>query len=156
MVVRIYTDGACLGNPGPGGYGVVLLGDGSPTELSRGFRATTNNRMEVMAALAGLAWLEAGAEAEVVSDSEYLVTTVNAGRLAKWQANQWRRADGSKVLNRDLWERLVVVLKLHPTTFRWIRAHSGDHWNERCDRMAVEAARGLDLDVDDGYEEAHA
>ena len=141
--VTIYTDGAARGNPdGPGGYGVVLefvdsAGVLHVRELSQGYIRTTNNRMELMAAIVGLEALKEPCEVRLVSDSKYLVDAVQKGWLAGWQANNWKKADRKPVLNPDLWKRLLVQLDRHNVTFEWIKGHAGHPFNERCDMLAT-------------------
>ena len=133
--VDIYTDGACKGNPGPGGYGAILVYGGQERELSGGEPSTTNNRMELMGAIAALERLREPCEVTLTSDSRYLVDAVTKG----W-AKSWRKADKSPALNSDLWARLLELLEIHRVTFIWVRGHVGHPYNERCDALAVEAA----------------
>jgi ribonuclease HI len=149
--VTIYTDGACLGNPGPGGYGVILLYQGHRRELSGGYRKTTNNRMEIMAAIVGLEALKERCEVTLYSDSEYLVNAMSKGWIQRWQANGWKRNKREKVLNPDLWERLLRLCELHEVQFSWVKGHGGTPENVRCDQLAVQAAQQPDLPVDEGY-----
>ena len=137
--IELYTDGACSGNPGPGGYGAVLKYGNAEKELSGGERETTNNRMELMAAIVGLEALKEPCQVTLTSDSKYLVDAIEKKWLENWQRRGWRKADGSPALNRDLWERLQTQLDRHDVTFRWIKGHAGHPYNERCDRLAVEA-----------------
>ena len=150
-LVTIYTDGACLGNPGPGGYGVILLYQGHKRELSGGYRKTTNNRMEIMAAIVGLEALKERCEVTLYSDSEYLVNAMSKGWIQRWQANGWKRNKREKVLNPDLWERLLRLCELHEVQFSWVKGHGGTPENVRCDQLAVQAAQQPDLPVDEGY-----
>jgi ribonuclease HI len=150
--VTIYTDGACLGNPGPGGYGVVLLYQDHRKELSGGFRLTTNNRMEILAAVVALEALREKCRVALYSDSQYVVNAIEKGWAVRWRANQWRRNKHEMALNPDLWERLLQCLEMHEIVFRWVRGHAGHPDNERCDQLAVAAANGRDLAVDSGYE----
>ena len=151
-----WTDGACSGNPGPGGYGVVLTWNGERKELARGFRRTTNNRMEILAVIATLEALERPSRITIHSDSQYVVNAIELGWARKWRANGWRRgARGSdRAQNPDLWGRLLELLERsgHRVTLEWVRGHAGDAENERADRLAVAALRGESLDVDEGYE----
>jgi ribonuclease HI len=149
--VVMYTDGGCIGNPGPGGYGVVLLSDGHRKELSGGFRLTTNNRMELMAAIVGLEALKKPCEVTLYSDSKYLVDAMELGWAKRWQANGWRRNKNEKAVNPDLWQRLLDVCKKHDVKFRWIKGHSGNPENERCDYLANTTAMQKNLPVDEGY-----
>lgn len=150
--VTIYTDGACLGNPGPGGYGVVLLYNGHRRELSGGFRLTTNNRMEMMAAIVGLESLKFRCRVSLISDSEYVVNAINQGWARRWRANNWLRTKKDRAVNPDLWARLLDLCEAHDVTFSWVRGHAGNRENERCDRLAVAAAHNPDLPIDEGYE----
>jgi ribonuclease HI len=150
-LVTMYTDGACLGNPGPGGYGVILLYQGHRRELSGGYRKTTNNRMEIMAAIVGLEALKERCEVTLYSDSEYLVNAMSKGWIQRWRANGWKRNKREKVLNPDLWERLLRLCELHDVQFSWVKGHGGTAENVRCDQLAVQAAQQPDLPVDEGY-----
>jgi len=149
--VVVYTDGACMGNPGPGGYGVVLLYDHHRKELSGGFRRTTNNRMEMMAAIVGLQALNQPCEVTLHSDSKYLVDAMAQGWAKKWQANGWKRNKKDYAKNPDLWQQLLDLCNHHQVTFRWVKGHAGHPENERCDELAVAAAQAADLPVDGGY-----
>jgi len=151
--VTIYTDGACLGNPGPGGYGVVLLYGEHRREISGGFRRSTNNRMEILAAIAGMRALKEKCRVLLYSDSQYLVNAIDQGWAERWRANGWRRNKSDKALNPDLWAELLKLVEANKVEFRWIRGHAGHPENERCDQLAMEAARGKNLAVDFGYEE---
>jgi ribonuclease HI len=150
--VTIYTDGACLGNPGPGGYGVVLLFGDKRKELSSGYRKTTNNRMEIMAAIAGLAELKYPCKVKIYTDSQYLRNSIMEGWAKRWRANGWMRNKKEKAVNPDLWERLLNLCNRHEVTFEWVRGHAGDVENERCDVLSVAAAKGKELYVDEEYE----
>lgn len=150
--VRIYTDGACSGNPGPGGYGVVLLHGKNVKELARGFRKTTNNRMELMAAIAGLGALKRPCRVMLYSDSNYVVRGISEGWAKRWRAKHWRREKNELAANWDLWSELLDLCDVHDVRFQWVRGHSGDPLNERCDELAVAASKGFPLDVDRGYE----
>ena len=151
-MITIYTDGACSGNPGPGGYGVVLLHDKQRRELSGGYRRTTNNRMEMLAAIVGLEALKRRSQVTVYSDSSYLVRAMEQGWATKWRANGWKRNKREMALNPDLWERLLDLCQDHDVEFKWVRGHSGNSENERCDRLATEAARRPGLPPDERYE----
>ena len=134
--IFLYTDGASSGNPGPGGYGVVLKCAGREMEMSEGFSVTTNNRMELLAVIKGLEAIRwHNAEVHVYSDSSYVVNAVNKG----WLEN-WRKKGFAKVKNPDLWMRLAALLQCHRVTFHWIKGHAGHPENERCDRLAVAGA----------------
>ena len=149
--VTIYTDGACLGNPGPGGYGAVLLYGAQRKELSGGFKLTTNNRMEITAALVALEALRESCQVTLFSDSQYLVNAMSKGWARRWQANGWKRNKREDAVNPDLWERMLELCRQHTVEFRWVRGHSGTKENERCDWLAVEAARDSGLPDDPGY-----
>ncbi len=149
--VTIYTDGACIGNPGPGGYGTVLLSGEHRKELSGGFANTTNNRMEILAAVVGLESLKKPSAVTIYSDSRYLVDAIEKGWALKWQANGWMRNKKERAVNPDLWERLLDLTKQHDVAFRWVRGHAGNKENERCDKLAVAAAKGRNLPADSGY-----
>ncbi len=151
-LVTIYTDGGCLGNPGPGGYGVVLLYGTNRKELSAGFRLTTNNRMELLAAIAGLEALRSPCRVTLYSDSQYLVNAMEKGWAARWRSNGWRRNRREMALNPDLWDRLLRLCEIHRVRFHWLRGHAGTAENERCDELAQNAARGPNLRRDEGYE----
>jgi len=150
--VTLYTAGACSKNPGPGGYGVVLLYDSHRKELSKGFRKTTNNRMEILAAIAGLEALKEPCRVTLYSDSQYLVNAVEKGWVRRWQANGWMRNKTERAVNPDLWERLLALCSIHPVQFKWLRGHAGHEENERCDELATSAARGPNLEIDEVYE----
>jgi ribonuclease HI len=141
-VVRIHTDGACSGNPGPGGWGAVLNWRGQIKELSGGEPATTNNRMELMAAIAALDSLKRPMAVELFTDSNYLRQGITAW-LPGWKRNGWRTADRKPVKNQDLWEKLDEAVRRHRIQWRWVRGHAGDPDNERADRLAREAIRAL-------------
>jgi ribonuclease HI len=149
--VTIYTDGACLGNPGPGGYGAILLYQGHKKELSGGYRKTTNNRMEIMAAIVGLGALKEKCRVTLHSDSEYLVNAMSKGWAQKWRANGWKRNKRERVLNPDLWERLLQLCEYHEVQFSWVKGHAGTPENIRCDELAMQAAQQPNLPVDEGY-----
>lgn len=135
--VDLYTDGACRGNPGRGGWGAILVYSGREKELSGGEPMTTNNRMELMAAIEGLSALREPCEVTLTSDSKYLTDAINRGWLAAWKKNGWRKADKSPVLNVELWERIDRLLGIHTVTFVWVHGHQGHHYNERCDVLAT-------------------
>jgi ribonuclease HI len=147
--ITLYTDGACSGNPGPGGYGIVLDYNGQEKELSGGFCDTTNNRMELMGVIVGLESLKEPCNVTVVSDSRYVVDGIEMGWAAKWRANNWMRNKKDKALNPDLWKRLLDLCAKHTVKFTWINGHRGHRQNERCDCLAVAAAAmpGLQPDI---------
>ncbi len=152
--VKIYTDGGCINNPGPGGYGVVLLFDSHRKELSGGYRRTTNNRMEILAAITGLAALKEPCRVTLYSDSQYLVNAMQKGWARRWQADGWKRSNKERAINPDLWERLLELCRIHKVQFEWVRGHAGHSENERCDELATAAARGSNLAIDEVYENA--
>ena len=135
--VTLYTDGACSGNPGPGGWGAILECDGRRKELSGGEASTTNNRMELTAVIEGLSALKYGCAVTLVSDSKYVIDAITKGWVYSWKAKGWRKADKSPALNVDLWEKLLVQLDRHQMTYQWVKGHAGHPENERCDQMAV-------------------
>ncbi len=142
--VEIFTDGACSGNPGPGGFGVILRFGTAEKELSGGEPSTTNNRMELMAAITGLRALKEPCSVTLYSDSQYVVNGMTKGWAKKWKANGWRRSNKEPALNPELWDELLTLCERHQVTFQWVRGHNGHAENERCDRLAVagaEAAR---------------
>jgi ribonuclease HI len=154
--VTVYTDGACLGNPGPGGYGAVLISGERRQELSGGFRLTTNNRMEIMAAIAALSILRTRCQVDLYSDSQYLVNAMTKGWVTRWRARNWMRTKVEKAKNPDLWEQLLKLCSRHQVAFHWIKGHNNHLENERCDQLAVAAASGKDLATDAGYEAGQA
>jgi len=149
--VTIYTDGACLGNPGPGGFGAVLLHGAHRRELSGGFRRTTNNRMEMMAAIAALEALKEPCQVTLYSDSQYLVNAMSQGWAQRWRANGWKRNKRERAINPDLWARLLDLCDYHRVEFLWVRGHAGTRENERCDRLALAGAQQPGLPADQGY-----
>ncbi|CAA6605322.1 ribonuclease HI, degrades RNA of DNA-RNA hybrids [Rhodospirillaceae bacterium LM-1] len=140
--IRIWTDGACSGNPGPGGWGAVLIWRGHEKDLSGGESATTNNRMEMMAAIAALESLKRPSTVEIATDSQYLHKGITEW-LQGWKARSWRTADKKPVKNADLWQRLDQAVKGHEIHWRWVKGHAGDTMNERADKLAREAIKGL-------------
>jgi len=150
--IVVYTDGSCLGNPGPGGYGVIIHDNGQERQLSGGFRRTTNNRMEIMAAITGLKAVGAGQEAiHLYSDSSYLVNAIDKGWAKNWARRGWRKADGQPALNRDLWQEMLALLAERKVVLHWLRGHAGHRENERCDQLALLAAKAANLPEDSGY-----
>lgn len=135
--VNMYTDGACSGNPGPGGYGVILEYNGKESELSGGEKNTTNNRMELTAVIVGLEALKESCDVNITTDSKYVADAINKGWLYAWQRKNWKKADGKDVLNVDLWKRLDGLLHKHNCTFIHVLGHNGHIYNERCDKLAV-------------------
>ncbi|MBQ1988710.1 MAG: ribonuclease HI [Clostridia bacterium] len=141
--VEIFTDGACSGNPGPGGWGVVLRFGSHEKELSGGERETTNNRMELTAAIEGLSALKESCDVRLVTDSKYVADGITKGWAESWQKNGWRKADKKPALNPDLWEKLLMLIKKHNVTIEWVKGHAGHPENERCDKLAVEYYKGI-------------
>lgn len=137
--VIIYTDGACSGNPGVGGYGTVLLYGTARKELSEGYQKTTNNRMELLAVIKGLEALKEPCQVSLYSDSKYVVDAIEKGWVKKWQANGWKRNQKEMALNVDLWERLLPLLEKHKVKLIWVKGHADNKENERCDFLARQA-----------------
>lgn len=135
--IELFTDGACSGNPGPGGWGVVLRYNGHEKELSGGERDTTNNRMELTAAIEGLAALKEHCKVRLVTDSKYVADGITKGWAESWRKNNWRKADKKPALNPDLWEKLLNLINEHDVTIDWVKGHAGHPENERCDQLAV-------------------
>lgn len=151
--VIIYSDGACIGNPGPGGYGVVLRWGDKRKELSAGFRRTTNNRMELLAAIAGLQALRFRCSVTLFSDSRYVVNGIKKGWAKRWRSKKWMRTKEKAAENADLWARLLDLCDNHDVRFHWIRGHAGQKENERCDKLAFQAAQdNPEHAVDTAYE----
>lgn len=151
-LIIIYTDGACIQNPGPGGYGAVILDGAKRKEISGGYKHTTNNRMELMAVVESLKQLPKGSSVLLHSDSKYVVDSVNEGWLEKWAANRWMRNKREKAENVDLWKEMHRLLKVHKVDLRWVKGHAGNIENEVSDRLANRAAKGKNLKVDKGFE----
>ncbi len=149
--IIIYTDGACTGNPGKGGYGAVIINGDRRKEISGGYKLTTNNRMEMMGAIAALESLKSNCKVKLHSDSKYIVDAVIKGWAKKWQANGWRRNKKEMAKNPDLWQELLDLCKIHDVEFVWVKGHAGIPENERCDSLAVAAAHGSNLIADTGY-----
>ena len=154
--VKIYSDGACKGNPdGPGGYGTLLQYVDKQNKLHEkefcaGYKATTNNRMELMAAIVGLEALKKPCDVELTSDSKYLVDAFNQNWIDGWIKKGWKNSQKEPVKNKDLWERLLKAKKEHNVKFIWIKGHAGHEYNERCDRLAVNSANSENL-LEDNY-----
>ncbi|MDQ3393118.1 MAG: ribonuclease HI [Bacteroidota bacterium] len=147
-MIIMFTDGASRGNPGPGGYGTVLIYNQHRKELSQGFRKTTNNRMELLAVIAGLEALKGeGHEVTVYSDSKYVVDAVEKGWVWGWEKKNFKDKK-----NEDLWKRFLIVFRKHKVKLKWIKGHAGNIENEKCDILAVTSAEGRDLQTDHGYE----
>lgn len=143
--VFIYTDGACSGNPGPGGWGTILKYNGKEKVLSGGEKSTTNNRMELMAVIEGLSALKERCRVTVYSDSKYIIDAIQQGWAKKWRSKGWMRTNKDKALNSDLWETLLNLLENHEVDFVWVKGHAGHPENERCDRLAVNAVPKLKI-----------
>ncbi len=141
--IEIYTDGACSGNPGPGGYGVVLLYNGHRRELSGGDKKTTNNRMEIMGVIKGLEALKEPCNVTLYSDSRYVVDAIQKGWVTRWKRNNWMRNKTDPASNVDLWERVLELLEKHKVTFVWVKGHAANVENENCDRLARAAIAAL-------------
>ena len=149
--IVMYTDGGCRGNPGNGGYGVIIIDGKNRTELAQGFRLTTNNRMEMMACLVGLTLLKKPSDVVIHSDSSYVVNGIEKGWARKWRANDWMRTKKDPAENVDLWARLLELCHIHRVRFVWVRGHAGNPGNERCDELATTAADGENLSEDLAY-----
>ena len=148
--VTIYTDGACSGNPGPGGYGTILVyvdssGHAHEKELSCGYRCVTNNQMELLAVIAGLEALKKEADVNIISDSKYVVDAFNNNWIDGWIKKGWKTAGKTPVKNVELWQRLLKAKENHNVTFTWVKGHAGHKYNERCDYLAVSAYKGENL-----------
>ena len=139
--VTLYTDGACSGNPGPGGWGAILEFGGVEKELSGGERSTTNNRMELTAVIEGLSALKEPCIVELYSDSKYVIDGLSKGWAASWQKNGWKKADKKPALNPDLWEKLLQLATIHKLNYHWVKGHADNPKNNRCDKMAVEESK---------------
>lgn len=151
MELEIWTDGACVVNPGPGGYGIVFKHQGQIWEKAGGFRLTTNNRMEITAALVALETLPEKCKAIIYTDSQYVVNSITKGWAKSWKSKGWNKGTNKKVPNADLWERMLQLCAQHEVEFRWIKGHNSSVENERCDQLAESAARKLNLPADEGY-----
>jgi ribonuclease HI len=150
--VTIWTDGACIGNPGPGGYAAILHHGEHRREITGGYRRTTNNRMELVAVIEALRALKYPCSVTVYSDARYVVDGVMNGTMRRWRQTGWRRGERERVPNADLWEELLRLCEQHEVQLTWIEGHAGLMSNERCDELAALAARSNDLPVDEGYE----
>ncbi|WP_404399577.1 ribonuclease HI [Idiomarina seosinensis] len=148
--VHLYTDGSCLGNPGPGGYGAVIEYNGHVKELSQGFRCTTNNRMEMMACIEGLKVLKRSCEIIITTDSQYVKNGIEQW-MTGWKRNGWKTAARKAVKNQDLWQQLDQQIQLHKVRWDWVKGHSGHPQNERCDELARQAASRSPEAEDVGY-----
>ncbi len=154
--VKLYTDGACRGNPGPGGIGVVLIYKKHRKELNQGYKRTTNNRMELRAMIAGLETLREPCRVKIYSDSRYVIDALEKNWLSGWKRKGWVTSTKQPVKNRDLWERLDALVRRHQAEYVWVKGHASNRENNRCDELAVEAATGRNLPIDEGYETAPA
>ena len=135
--VTIYTDGACSGNPGPGGWGAILQYKQHKLELSGGAVSTTNNQMELTGVIEGLKALTEPCKVELYTDSQYIVNAINKGWLRNWQKNGWKKADKSPVLNKELWLEIIELFNKHDVTVHWVKGHAENEYNNRCDQLAV-------------------
>lgn len=149
--ISLFTDGSCLGNPGPGGYGAVLLYKQHRKELSQGYRLTTNNRMELMAAIVGLSSLQESCRVDLTTDSQYVKQGMTQW-IQNWKRRGWMTANKEPVKNVDLWQQLDKEVQRHQVTWHWVKGHSGHDENERCDILARDAAMGPELLEDSGYQ----
>ncbi len=149
--VLIYTDGSSRGNPGPGGYGTILLSGDHQRELSGGYKMTTNNRMELMAVIVALEKLKAPCDVEVFSDSKYVIDAMVKGWILGWRQKGWAKADKKPLKNTDLWRRLYEAMQTHKIKWTWVKGHAGNRYNERCDYLATFAAQGKNLPLDHGF-----
>ena len=139
--IKIYSDGACLSNPGPGGWCAILAYNKREKVLSGGDAHTTNNKMELLAVISGLEALKERCEVEIITDSKYVADGIGKGWAVKWRANNWRKSDGKPALNADLWARLLDIADRHDVRFTWVKGHDGHEYNERCDEIAGRVAR---------------
>jgi ribonuclease HI len=147
----MYTDGACDGNPGPGGIGVVLESNGKRKEFSQGYRLTTNNRMEILAVILGLEMIKEPSQVTIYSDSKYVVDAITKGWVRNWASMEWIRKGGKRVPNADLWKRLLPLVGEMDVTFKWVKGHAGDPGNERADQLSYAAINKPKLLEDEGY-----
>ena len=150
--IEIFTDGACSGNPGPGGYGTILKYGEHVKEISVGFKLTTNNRMEMRALIAALESLNQKCNLKIFSDSKYIVDAINNGWAKRWRSNGWKRNKKEKALNPDLWDKLLNLLDNHNYSIEWVKGHAGHPENERCDELAVKACQQEKLATDEGFD----
>ena len=138
MAYKIYTDGACTGNPGPGGYCAIILCNGKEDIISGNHRNTTNNRMEIQAVIAALTTIKSPAKIELISDSQYVINALSKGWAKAWKKNGWMKSDGKRAQNTDLWETLLQLTQKHQMTYTWVKGHASNPYNNRCDAIAVE------------------
>ena len=143
--VTLYTDGACSGNPGPGGYGAILIYKGIEKEISGGELDTTNNKMEIIAVLKGLEYLKEPCDVTIYSDSAYVVNTIEKGWIYSWKKNNWIKSDKSKVKNIELCEKLLELMEIHNVTFIKVKGHADNEYNNRCDKLAVQESLKLKI-----------
>lgn len=143
--VKLYTDGACSGNPGTGGWAAILVACGVEKELYGSEKETTNNRMELLGVINGLKALTRPCEVHVVSDSKYVCDAFNRGWLRNWKRNNWIKSDKTPVINPELWKELDALTNIHTVTFEWVRGHNGHPLNERCDKIASALAKGKEI-----------
>lgn len=141
--VKLYTDGACSGNPGPGGYGAILIYNGVEKEISGAEKETTNNKMEIMAVLEGLKMLKEPCSVTIYSDSAYVVNSINQGWIYGWKKNNWRKKDKSVVKNIELWEEMLRLMSIHKVKFIKVKGHSDNEYNNRCDTLAVKERENI-------------
>lgn len=141
--VDIYTDGACSGNPGPGGWGAILRYNGMEKEISGGEKNTTNNRMELMAVISALECLKEPCVVQLYSDSKYVIDALNLGWAVSWRKKGWIKSDKKPALNVDLWERLLTLTEKHEMHYHWVKGHANNQYNNRCDALAVTARENL-------------
>ncbi len=151
--IHVYSDGGALGNPGPGGYGVVIENGSKSAELSGGYRKTTNNRMELMGCIMALRYFGDRTKVAITTDSKYVVNGIMLGWAKKWQKNGWMRTKSDAAENYDLWQELLELTAEHDVVFQWVKGHAGHAQNERCDELAKAAAAGRDQDIDQNYEQ---
>ena len=149
--VTIYTDGSSRGNPGPGGYGAILINGRHKKELSGGFLKTTNNRMELMGAIVALEALKQSCEVELISDSKYVIDAMRLGWIQGWKKKGWSRGPNKLLKNAELWQRLDKAQAQHKMTWSWVKGHAGNPMNERCDELAYGSTEGKNLPVDAGF-----
>ncbi len=139
--ITVYTDGACSGNPGAGGYGAILMYGGHKKEISAGYKLTTNNRMELLGVVTALSILNEPCEVELYTDSQYVVNGIEKGWARSWKANGWRKADKKPAQNSDLWDTLLAYFDIHKVNLHWVKGHAENEFNNRCDELAVAAAK---------------
>ncbi len=159
LLVEMYTDGACSGNPGAGGYGTILrykdsAGNYHEKELTAGYKLTTNNRMELLAVIVGLEALKKPCRVKITSDSKYFIDAFEQKWIDSWQKNNWRTASKKPVKNVDLWQRLLAVMKQHEVELIWVKGHNGHEFNERCDKLAVNSSQSDNLLDDELFKQS--